>query len=133
MSIQSFSNKQYIPASAPLVQTIKYNGLVFISGCIPLTKQGKIIEGDISLHGKVALEWMKDALARAGTTPSRVLKVTCFFGCNLEQVPQFNEVYGNFFNEYNHKPCRTGVKVAGLPSIDGVQALVEIECVAAVE
>ncbi|TIA87107.1 hypothetical protein E3P99_03390 [Wallemia hederae] len=128
MQIQAFNNEQYIPATAPMVQSIKYNGLVFISGCISLDlSTGGIAKGGIAEHGVAALDLLKDALERAGTSPSKVLKVTCFFNCHLSEIGPFNEVYAAFFARYNHKPCRTGVQVAGLPVIDGVQALIEIE------
>lgn len=105
-------------------QAIKANGLVFVSGQIPINPATDKIEGkDIKEQAKQALNNVKAILAAAGVTMEDVVKTTAFIS-NMNDFGDFNEIYGQFFG--NDAPARSAVTVKSLPK----GALVEIEVIA---
>lgn len=111
-------------AIGPYSQAIKHNGLVFISGQIPLNPEGQLVEGTIADQTKQVLTNLQNILAAAGTDFNRVLKTTVFLK-DMGDFQAMNEVYGQYFD--SHKPARATVEVARLPR----DVKVEIELVAA--
>lgn len=111
-------------AIGPYSQAIKHNGLVFISGQIPLNPEGQLVEGTIAEQTKQVLTNLQNILAAAGTDFNKVLKTTVFLK-DMGDFQAMNEVYGQFFS--SHKPARATVEVARLPR----DVKVEIELVAA--
>lgn len=111
-------------AIGPYSQAIKANGLVFISGQIPLNPEGQLVEGTIADQTKQVLTNLQNILAAAGTDFNHVLKTTVFLK-DMGDFQAMNEVYGQFFS--SHKPARATVEVARLPR----DVKVEIELVAA--
>lgn len=111
-------------AIGPYSQAIKHNGLVFISGQIPLNPEGQLVEGNIADQTKQVLTNLQNILAAAGSDFNKVLKTTVFLK-DMGDFQAMNEVYGQFFS--SHKPARATVEVARLPR----DVKVEIELVAA--
>ena len=111
-------------AIGPYSQAIKANGLVFLSGQIPLdpaTQQ--LIEGDVAAQTERVLQNITGILDAAGTSLSGVVKTTVFLK-NMNDFAAMNEVYGRHFS--SEPPARSTVEVARLPK----DVLVEIDVIA---
>ncbi len=114
-------------AIGPYSQGIKYGGLVFTAGQVgfdPAT--GQLVEGGVEEQTRRALENLNAVLEAAGTSLRRAVKTTVFLS-DMSLFDAMNSVYKEYFGD--QPPARTTVAAAGLPR----NALVEIECVAAVE
>jgi len=111
-------------AIGPYSQAIKANGLVFLSGQIPLdpaTQQ--LITGDVAAQTERVLQNIAAVLDAAGTSLARVVKTTVFLK-NMNDFVAMNEVYGCYFTA--EPPARSTVEVARLPK----DVLVEIDVIA---
>lgn len=111
-------------AIGPYSQAVVWNGLVFLSGQIPLDPEsGQLIEGGIAEQTVRVLENLKAVLEASGSSLSRVVKTTVFLK-NMSDFPQMNEVYGQYFP--SDAPARSTVEAARLPR----DVQVEIDCIA---
>lgn len=111
-------------AIGPYSQGVLINGFVFVSGQIPIDpKTGNIECGDIRGQAKQSLLNMESVLKEAGYTLEDVVKTTCFI-TDMKNFAEFNEVYGEFFQE--NCPARSCVAVKELPK----NALCELEVIA---
>ncbi len=111
-------------AIGPYSQAIKANGMVFLSGQIPLdpaTQQ--IISGDVAAQTDRVLQNLAGILKAAGSSLGQVVKTTVFLK-NMSEFAAMNEVYGRYFTEA--PPARSTVEVARLPK----DVLVEIDVIA---
>lgn len=110
-------------AIGPYSQAVSYNGVLYLSGSIPLDSvTGNVVGEDIKGQTKQVLKNI-DALLKANNIDStKVIKTTCMLA-DMELFNQFNEVYSEFFIS---KPARSCFAVKGLPK----NVLVEIELVA---
>jgi 2-iminobutanoate/2-iminopropanoate deaminase len=114
-------------AIGPYSQAVAHNGLLYLSGQIPLDPAtGQLIEGDVAAQTERVLENLKAVLEAAGSSLGRVLKTTVYLK-DLGEFTRMNEVYGRYFPE--NPPARASVEVARLPR----DARVEIEAVAAID
>ncbi len=113
-------------AIGPYSQAVRAGGLVFVSGQIPLTPEGEVVEGDIRLQTERVMENLRAILEAAGSGLSKVVQTTCFLA-RMEDFPAFNEVYARYFTP--PYPARATVAVRDLPR--GV--LVEVACIALTE
>lgn len=112
-------------AIGPYSQAIKYNGMVFVSGQIPLDPATMtLVNGSVAEQTRRVLENVSAILEAAGTKLERVLKATVFLK-DMNDFEEVNKVYCEFFSQ--HKPARACVQVARLPK----DVAVEIEVVAA--
>jgi 2-iminobutanoate/2-iminopropanoate deaminase len=111
-------------AIGPYSQAIKANGLVFLSGQIPLdpaTQQ--LIAGDVAAQTERVLQNITGILTAAGSSLSQVVKTTVFLK-SMNDFAAMNEVYGRHFAA--EPPARSTVEVARLPK----DVLVEIDVIA---
>jgi len=111
-------------AIGPYSQAIKANGLVFLSGQIPLdptTEQ--LVAGDVAAQTERVLQNISGILSAAGTSLAQVVKTTVFLK-NMNDFVAMNEVYGRHFTA--EPPARSTVEVVRLPK----DVLVEIDVVA---
>lgn len=110
-------------AIGPYSQAIEANGMVFVSGQLPIDpKTGELVSG-IENQTQQSLENMKQILDAAELTMDHIVKTTVF----LEDMSLFagmNKVYATYFN--GNFPARSAFAVKELPK----GALVEIECIA---
>ena len=111
-------------AIGPYSQAIEANGMVFVSGQLPVDPAtGEFAEGGIKELTRQSLTNMKNILAEAGLTMDKVVKTTVFLA-DMADFAAMNEVYASFFEGV--APARSAVAVKTLPK----GALVEIECIA---
>ena len=114
-------------AIGPYSQAIVHNGIVYLSGQIPLDPAtNQIVEGDVVVQTERVLENIKAVLAASGSGLGRVLKTTVFLR-DMGDFLKMNEVYGRYFAA--DSPARSTVQAARLPR----DVSVEIDCIAAVE
>lgn len=111
-------------AIGPYNQAIIANGFIFLSGQIPITPEGRVVEGDIAVQTKQCLQNIRGVLLSTGVDIDAIVKVTVFL-TDLNNFAAMNEVYAAFFKD-QIPPARSTVQVAALPK--GVP--VEIEAVA---
>lgn len=111
-------------AIGPYSQAIEANGMVFVSGQLPIDPAtGAFAEGGIKELTRQSLTNMKNILAEAGLTMDNVVKTTVFLA-DMADFAEMNEVYASFFEGVC--PARSAVAVKTLPK----EARVEIECIA---
>lgn len=111
-------------AIGPYSQAIEANGMVFVSGQLPVNPETcEFAEGGIKELTRQSLTNMKNILAEAGLGMENVVKTTVFLA-DMADFAAMNEVYASFFEGV--APARSAVAVKTLPK----NALVEIECIA---
>ncbi len=110
-------------AIGPYAHANKAGNMVFISGQVPLTADGTVIDESIEAQTKQCLENVKAIVEEAGGTLGNIVKTTIFV-TDLGNFARVNEVYATFFTE-NH-PARTTVEISKLPLGVGI----EIEAIA---
>lgn len=118
------STDQAPKAIGPYSQAIECNGLLFISGQIPIDPStGAIVDGDIKIQTRRVLQNITAILEAAGYGLDDVIKCTVLMA-DMNDFAAMNEIYGEFFT--NNKPARAAFGVVQLP----MKAKVEIECIA---
>jgi len=111
-------------AIGPYSQALKANGLVFVSGQIPIDpRTGQFVAGGIAEQTEQVLKNLAALLEASGSSLAQVLKTTVFLA-DMEEFAAMNEIYGRFFTE--EPPARATVQAARLPR----DARVEIEAIA---
>jgi len=111
-------------AIGPYSQAIKANGLVFLSGQIPLdpaTQQ--LVAGDVAAQTERVLQNITGILTAAGSSLAQVVKTTVFLK-SMNDFAAMNEVYARHFTA--EPPARSTVEVPRLPK----DVLVEIDVIA---
>lgn len=110
-------------AIGPYSQAIEANGMLFISGQIPVNPEtGNLAEG-ITDQTRQVMENISAILAEAGYTFENVVKCTCLLD-NMDNFKPFNEVYGQYFT--SEPPARAAFAVVKLP----LGVMVEVEAIA---
>lgn len=113
-------------AIGPYSQAVVWQGLVFVSGQIPLDPAtGALVEGDIATQTRRVLRNLDAILREAGSSLGSVLKTTVYLK-DMGEFPLMNQVYAEFFGE--SLPARATVEVSRLPK----DVAVEIDAVATV-
>lgn len=112
-------------AIGPYSQAIEVNGMLFISGQIPINPEtGNIVEGGIYEQTEQVMKNLEGILTEAGYTFDDVVKSTCLLS-DMANFTAMNEVYGKRFAQ--NPPARAAFAVRTLPK----EVLVEIEMIAA--
>lgn len=123
MPVEFVSTKNAPPPAAPYSQATKANGMVFISGQVPLTPEGKMISGTIQEEAQQCFDNLKAILDESGSSIDKIVRIGVFTD-DISYFGDVNVIYTKFFN--GHKPARTFVAVKSLP----LNARVEIEAIA---
>ncbi len=111
-------------AIGPYSQATEINGMLFISGQVPMDPEtGKIAGTTIQEQTEQVMKNIGAILKAAGYTFDDVVKSTCLLS-DMENFAAMNEVYGKFYN--NNPPARAAYGVVKLP----LGVLVEIETIA---
>lgn len=112
-------------AIGPYSQAVEANGMLFISGQIPIDPAvGKIVEGGITEQTVQVMKNIGAILHEAGYDYTHVIKSTCLLS-DMDNFAAMNAVYGKYYAE--NPPARAAYSVVKLP----MGALIEIETIAA--
>jgi len=110
-------------AIGPYSQAIEANGMLFVSGQLPLNvKTGEIPENTAE-QARYCLENIKAIVTEAGGNMDGIVKCSVFLK-DMNDFTEMNGVYGEFFKE--PYPARTTIEVARLPK----DVKVEIDAIA---
>jgi 2-iminobutanoate/2-iminopropanoate deaminase len=110
-------------AIGPYSQGIIVNGIVYLSGQIPINpSSGQVEAKTIEEQTDRVCRNVGALLEAAGTSFDHVIKTTCFLA-EMADFAAFNGVYGKYFIS---KPARSCIAAKALPK--GV--LVEVEVIA---
>ena len=82
-------------AIGPYSQAVEANGMIFVSGQIPVDPHTGVIKSDVKEAAHQSLTNMKNILLEAGSDMSKVIKVSIFLK-NIEDFALVNEVYASF-------------------------------------
>jgi len=110
-------------ATGPFSQAIIDGNLIFTSGSIYLTPEGKLLEGTIEEQIHQIMKNLQSILKEAGAHFSNVVKTTIYV-TDMSIYGKVNEVYGTYMTD--PFPAREVVCVKELP----LGAKVEISMVA---
>lgn len=110
-------------ATGPFSQAIVNGNLVYTSGQIYLTTEGKLLEGTIEEQTHQIMKNLKAVLEGAEVSFGNVVKTTIYV-TDMSVYGKINEVYGTYFSD--PFPAREVVCVQALP----LGANVEISMVA---
>ena len=111
-------------AIGPYSQAIEANGMLFISGQIPVNPADGTVPEGITAQTEQVMKNIAAILDEAGYTFQDVVKSTCLLA-DMEYFKPMNEVYAKYYN--TDCPARAAFAVKGLP----LGVLVEIETIAA--
>jgi 2-iminobutanoate/2-iminopropanoate deaminase len=115
-------------AIGPYSQAIVLDNMVYTAGQIAIDPHtGNLVEGGIEAQTGRALTNLTAVLRAAGTSTLHVVKTTVFLA-SMDDFAAMNSIYAKFFDP-EMPPARTTIQAGGLPR----NALVEIECVAAID
>jgi len=84
-------------------QCIAHNGIVYLSGQLPIDQKTKSIPRSIEAQTDLVLENIETILTEAGSAKNQVLQVRIYIS-NIELWDKVNERYSLFFAQ--HKPTR---------------------------
>jgi 2-iminobutanoate/2-iminopropanoate deaminase len=100
--------------------------MLFLSGQIPLTASGSVVEGGIREQAVQVLENMRALLETGGADFGKVAKTTIYLA-DMGDFATVNEVYASYFAQ--PYPARATVQVARLPR----DVRVEIDAIAVLD
>ena len=111
-------------AIGPYSQAVETDGMVFLSGQIPVNPAtGNVVDGGVKEQTAQVFENIKSVLAEAGLTVENIVKTTVFLK-DMSLFADMNEVYAGYFDK--DFPARSAVAVKSLPK----DVMVELECIA---
>lgn len=100
-------------------QAVRLDGLVFLSGQIPLDPDSmEIVEGGIEAQITRVFDNLSAVCEAAGGSLNDIVKLSIFL-TDLGNFPQVNTIMGQFFSE--PYPARAAVEVSALPKGVGVE------------
>lgn len=113
-------------AIGPYSQAIESNGMVFVSGQLPINPATGAFDGDdIASLTRRSLLNIQSILEAAGLSTANIVKTTVMLA-DMDDFAKMNEVYATFFPPTAPAPARSAFAVKTLPK----GARVEIECIA---
>lgn len=114
----------YPPPAGHYSAVTAWRDLIFVSGQLPVRADGSHTAGEpFEAQARQVLANLTAALAAAGSSPARVLKVTAYI-VGVDHWPAFNGVYAEAFGDA--RPARAVVPVPELHH----GYLVEVEAIA---
>jgi 2-iminobutanoate/2-iminopropanoate deaminase len=123
MEKQVFTSPDGAPAVGPYSSAVGAGDFVFVSGQVPLDRDGKIVGYTPKDQARQALLNLSATLEAAGLTLAHVVKTTIFLK-DMDEFAAVNDVYAEFFAE--PYPARSTIEVARLPK----DLHIEIEAIA---
>jgi len=124
MSVERINSSENPDFSHILSHATKVPGLIFLSGQVPVGKDGQIVPGGIQEHTAQCIKNLGNVLTAAGSSWEKVVKVNVYLK-DMDNFAAMNEIYGKLLPD--PKPARTCIQAAKLPNdVD-----IEIEAIAA--
>lgn len=107
----------------PLNMHYEVDGVIYVSGHIPLDDDGFFVRGTVGPQTTRVLENIDELLQSVGSSKEEIVKTCVYLTAAKRDFDEMNDAYGEFFGK--HRPARTtcGVELA-------VDVLVEIEAIA---
>ena len=99
-------------AIGPYSQAVKVGDMIYTSGQIPMTADGKLVDGDIKAQTRQILENLTQVLEAGGSSLSQIVKTTIYL-TDMDDFIAVNTVYGEYFG--GSYPARSTVAVKTLP------------------
>ena len=113
-------------AIGPYSQAIKANGMLFLSGQIPLDPAtGKLVAGGVEEQTHQVFKNLKAVLAAGGATFEDVVRADVFLA-DMGEFAAVNAIYAEYFC-VAPQPARQTIEASKLP----LDVKVEISCIAA--
>ena len=110
-------------AIGPYSQAVSINGLLYTSGQIALTPQGKMLQNDIKLQTRQVFKNLRAILEDNHSSMDKVIKINIFL-TDLKNFGIVNVIMAEEFGD--HKPVRSTIEVKALPK----DAMVEMDIIA---
>jgi len=107
----------------PFSEAVRVGRMLYLSGKLGTDSSGQVVPGGIAAETRQAMENIKAALERCGSSLQHVVKATVMLA-DMKQWDEMNKVYVTFFP--THLPARSAMGVNGLAR----GARVEIEVIA---
>ncbi len=101
-----------------------YNGLVFVSGQLPLDANGEALLGTIEEQTTLCMKNIETILKASNSDLNHILKTSVFIA-DISNWAKFNETYSRIMGE--HRPARVVVPCGTLNR----GCAIEIDCIAA--
>ena len=106
----------------PFSPAVRAGDFVYVSGQVPVDKNGELVVGGIEAQTRQVMENIKTVLALAGATLDDVCKSTVWLQ-DARDFGAFNRIYMSYFGE--NKPARSTTEARLM-----IDARVEIDVVA---
>lgn len=120
-----FSSERAPKPKGPYSQAVIHNGLMYISGQIPVDiETGMMVRGTIEEETHAVLQCIKNIVEDAGAGLKDVLKLTCYLS-DMDDFTRFNHVYREYFDM--EPPARSTIQAGRLP----MDVTVEIDAIVA--
>ena len=111
-------------AIGPYSQAVKSGGLLFLSGQIPLNKEGEMNDGDIEAKTRQVFKNIEAILATENLNLSHIIKVNIYL-IDISNFDTVNQVMASLFSA--PYPARALVQVSALPKASEVEVEVVAE------
>jgi reactive intermediate/imine deaminase len=98
------NRKHFGNSHVPLSPAVRAGDFIYVSGQVPVGKDGEIVGGGIEAQTRQVMENIKAALALAGAELSDVVKTFVILD-DAREFGGFNKAYGSYFPE--NPPART--------------------------
>ena len=121
--MRSVSTVSAPAAIGPYSQAVECNGVVFVSGQLPVDPMTGEMPDTPAEQARRALENVRAIVESSGCTMADCVKVTIYL-TDLSAFAQVNEVYKEFFAE--PYPARSCIEVSAVPK----GAMLEIDAIA---
>ena len=99
-------------AVGPYSQAVECNGMVFVSGQLPVDPKDGFVPDSVRDRTIRALENVRSIAEAAGCSMSDCVKVTIFMS-DISEFPDVNDAYAEMFSE--PYPARSCVEVSRIP------------------
>lgn len=116
-------DEPFLVGQVPLNMHYEVDGVIYVSGHIPLDDDGYFVRGDVGVQTTRVLQNIEKLLHSIDSRKEEIVKTSVYLTAAKRDFDAMNRAYGEFFGE--HRPARTtcGVELA-------VDVLVEIEAIA---
>ena len=111
-------------AIGPYSQAVKSGGLLFLSGQIPLNKEGEMNDGDIEAKTRQVFKNIEAILAAENLNLNHIIKVNIYL-VDIGNFDAVNQVMSSLFAA--PYPARALVEVSALPKASEVEVEVVAE------